>query len=158
MQLKNQATSTEQPIVEVAMTVLWECPESEQLLIPVTACSYVAHRNQRLGMVSMPQTPSGCSAVELCRFRWAHFRYEASRTGDHAAVATRTRTRSTPDLNRVRLLSQIPSMLRKQRKGNVPDTGGDIHKAKRRAADIDDAVLQLGKWPRCVRFLAGPPP
>jgi hypothetical protein len=36
-------------------------------------------------------------------------------------------------------------MLRKQRKGNVPGTGGDIQKAKRRAADIDDAVLQPGK-------------
>jgi hypothetical protein len=92
----------------------------------------------------MPQTPSGCSAVGLCRFRSAHFRYETSRIGDHAAVARRTRTRRTPDLNRVRLLSQIPGMLRKQRKGNVPDTGGDIHKAKRRAADIDDAALNLG--------------
>jgi hypothetical protein len=93
----------------------------------------------------MPQTPSGCSAVGLCRFRWAHFRYEASQIGDHGAVARLTRTRSTPDLNRVRLLSQIPGVLRKQRKGNVPDTGGDIHKAKRHAADIDDVVLQPGK-------------
>jgi hypothetical protein len=41
--------------------------------------------------------------------------------GDHAAIARRSRTRSTPGLNRVRL-PQIPVMLRKQRKGNVPDT------------------------------------
>src|SRR6516225_6501482 len=102
------------------------------------ACSPPTH-------VWMPQTPSGCSAVGLCRFRWAHFRYETPQIGDHAAGARRTRTRSAPDLNRVRLPSQIPGMLRKQRKGNVPDTGGNIHKAKRRAADIDDAVLPPGR-------------
>jgi len=74
-----------------------------------------------------------------------HFRYETSQIGDHGAVARRTRMRSTPDLNRVRLLSQIPGMLRKQRKGIVPGPGNDIHKAKRRAADIDDGVLQPEK-------------
>jgi len=111
-------------------------------LPPVKGFWSVTLYNDRLWM---PQTPSGCSAVGLCRFRWVHFRYEASQIGDHAAVARRTRTRSTPDLNRMRLLSQIPGMLRKQRKGNVPDTGGRHSQAKRRAADIDDAVLQPGK-------------
>jgi hypothetical protein len=63
-----------------------------------------------------------------------------------------------PDWNGVSLPSQVPGMLRKQRKGSVPDTGDDIHKAKRRAADIDDAVLQSGEQPLYDRSLAGPPP
>src|SRR5208337_1616050 len=98
----------------------------------------------------MPQTPSGCSAVGLCRFRWAHFKYEISQIGDHAAVAKRTRAGSTPDLNRVRLLSQIPGMLRKQRKGNVPDTGGYIHKAKWRVA-LSRKISRYSIWN--VRYL-----
>ena len=87
----------------------------------------------------------GVRRLDFADSESAHFRYEASQIGDHSAVARRTRTRRTPDFDRVRLPSQIPGMLRKQRKGNVPDTGGDIHKAKRRAADIDDAALQPGK-------------
>lgn len=49
MELKNKLTRLEHPIIEIAMAVLWERVESEQLLIPATTGSDIAYRNQWLG-------------------------------------------------------------------------------------------------------------
>ena len=48
VELKNQLASAEQAVIEVAMAMLWKGVECEQLLIPLTACSNIAHRNQGL--------------------------------------------------------------------------------------------------------------
>jgi len=48
MDLEDQVTVTKYPIINIAMLVLRECADSQQLLIPAAARAYISHGNQRL--------------------------------------------------------------------------------------------------------------
>ncbi len=56
MDLEDQVTVTKYPIINIAMLVLRECADSQQLLIPAAACAYISHGNQRL-------RPNVCSSL-----------------------------------------------------------------------------------------------
>ena len=48
MELEDQVTAAIDPIIGIAMHVLGECADSQQLLIPAAACPYISHGNQSL--------------------------------------------------------------------------------------------------------------
>jgi len=48
MQLEDQVTVTIDPIINIAMLVLRECADLQQLPIPAAACPHVSHCDQRL--------------------------------------------------------------------------------------------------------------
>jgi hypothetical protein len=48
MELEDQVTVIKHPIVAIAMLVLRERIDSQELSVPAAACPYVAHGNQRL--------------------------------------------------------------------------------------------------------------
>src|SRR5271155_4552957 len=50
MELQDQATVDQQPIITIAMLMFRQSFDSEQLLIPTAAYPHVAHSNQRLGL------------------------------------------------------------------------------------------------------------
>jgi hypothetical protein len=56
MDLEDQVTVIKYPIINIAMLVLRECADSQQLLIPAAACAYISDGNQRL-------RPNVCSSL-----------------------------------------------------------------------------------------------
>ncbi len=50
MELQDQATVDQQPIVAIAMLMFRQSFDSEQLLVPTAAYPHIAHGNQRLGL------------------------------------------------------------------------------------------------------------
>ncbi len=50
MELQDQATVDQQPIVAIAMLMFRQSFDSEQLLVPTAADPHIAHGNQRLGL------------------------------------------------------------------------------------------------------------
>jgi hypothetical protein len=65
MELEDQVTVRNYPIINIAMLVLRECADSQQMLIPAAACPYVSHGNQRL-------RPNVCSSFPSFSHLFAH--------------------------------------------------------------------------------------
>jgi hypothetical protein len=58
VELEDQVTAAKEPIVVIAMTMLGESVDSEELSVPAAACPDVAHGDQRLGSNVCSSLPS----------------------------------------------------------------------------------------------------
>ena len=68
MELQDQATVDQQPIVAIAMLMFRQSFDSEQLLVPAAAYPYIAHGNQRLGLNACFV---GCWTLSSPNLRWS---------------------------------------------------------------------------------------